>query len=427
MATISNTTPKVTFFEDFSNQIDISPSGRDSSGAGVWKSQWFWDSRYSDDKTDAVYFSDASTGYNPFSQSNGVLKITAKPVDQTGVPNEPDWVTHASGMLHTDEMFSQQYGYFEFRAKNAPGDGFLSALWLIPTDHSWPPEIDVSEVSGGEPRTVINTLHTQTGNARSDWTDAATSTTENFHTYGVNWGPNEIVYYLDGVETFRTATPSDAKKPMYVTLSLHVGGDGAWHGNAADAATSSMEIDYVKAWEWSGSGLPAGAVGGAPAEAAPSAPAPSTPAPSTPVVTPPPATSQPPLAAPPAEEPAPAPSTPGRVIDGNSRGNRLTGGEGDDKIYAGAGNDTITGGRGDDQIWNGHGRDTNVFRKGDGDDIIWDFAPRTDKLKLIGLKSGEVSWATERHDGVSGTMLQAGADEIWMPNAAISSSDLIFG
>ncbi|PWC27624.1 hypothetical protein CR165_16505 [Pseudoroseomonas aestuarii] len=403
VATVPSTTPKLTFQEDFSNPIDISPNGRDSTGQGTWKSQWFWDSRYSDDKTDGVYFSDSSTGYNPFSQSNGVLKITAKPIDQTGVPNEPDWVTHASGMLHTDEMFSQQYGYFEFRAKNAPGDGFLSALWMIPSDHSWPPEIDVSEVSGGEPNTVINTVHTQTGNARSDWTDAATSTTAEFHTYGVDWGPNEIVYYLDGQETFRTPTPSDANKPMYLTLSLHVGADGAWHGNADDGATASMEIDYVKAWEWGG-GIPAGAVGSAEPDSA-------TPVP-------------PPVA--PVEEPAPAPSVPGRVIDGNGRSNTLTGTDGDDQIYAGAGNDTITGGKGNDQIWNGPGRDTNVFHKGDGNDIIQDFANGTDKLKLVGLQRGDVDWAQESHDGVSGTLLHAGADEIWMPNAAVTAADLIF-
>lgn len=420
MATTSSTTPKLTFHEDFSDSISISPTGRDESGAGAWKSQWFWDSRYSDDRTDGVYFSDSSTGYNPFSQSDGVLKITAKPIGQSGVQNAPSWVTHASGMLHTDDLFSQQYGYFEFRAKNAPGDGFLSALWMIPTDHSWPPEIDVSEVSGGEPYTVINTVHTQEGNARSDWADAATSTTAEFHTYGVNWGPNEIVYYLDGQETFRTATPSDANKPMYLTLSLHVGADGAWHGNANDGATAAMEIDYVKAWEWSGSGIPAGAVGGAAAESSAPVEQP-LPVPSTPEADSAPAPSAP------VEEAAPAPSVPGRVIDGNGRSNWLTGGDGDDKIYAGRGNDVITGGRGDDQIWNGEGRDINVFHKGDGNDIIWDFAGGTDKLKFYGLQRSEVSWGTESHDGASGTMLHAGANEIWMPNVTIASSDLIFG
>jgi beta-glucanase (GH16 family) len=404
LATTSNTTPKLTFQEDFSNQINITASGRDSSGHGTWKSQWFWDSRYSDDKTDGVYFSDSSTGYNPFSQSNGVLSITAKPIDQTGVSNEPDWVTHASGMLQTDEMFSQKYGYFEFSAKNAPGDGFASALWLIPSDHSWPPEIDVSEVDGGEPRTVINTVHTQTGNARSDWTDAATSTTTEFHTYGLDWGPSEIIYYLDGKETFRTATPSDANKPMYLTMSLHVGADGSWHGNANDEAAASMQIDYVKAWEWSGGGIPPGAVGAAGSAHTNPAPAPTAPA----------------------QEPILTPSVAGHVIDGNAGNNYLTGTSGADKIYAGSGNDKITGAKGNDQVWNGPGHDTNVYHNGDGNDIIWDFAHGTDKLQLVGVQRSEVSWAHESHDGASGTMLHVGASEIWMPNAAITGSDVFF-
>jgi beta-glucanase (GH16 family) len=255
----------LTFSEEFNTLPAISGSGFGASGSPNWRSEWFWGARTSDDRSDASYFSDASTGYNPFSVSGGVATIKATPIGQTGVAGAPAHITHATGMLTTDTLFSQQYGYFEIRAKNPAGDGFLGALWLIPDNHAWPPEIDISEVSGGEPSTVIQTVHTaQTGShtAKSDWTNASSSTTANFHTYGLDWGPNEIVYYLDGVETFRTPTPADAKTAMYLVLSLHVGGTGAWHGDAVNSAAASMAVDYVRVWDWAAGGPPSGAVGG---------------------------------------------------------------------------------------------------------------------------------------------------------------------
>jgi beta-glucanase (GH16 family) len=255
----------LTFSEEFNAMPVATGSGYGASGSAAWRNEWFWGVRSSDDPTDASYFADASVGHDPFSAGGGVATITATPIGETGIRDARGTVTHATGMLTTDTLFAQQYGYVEVRAKNPPGEGFVGAIWLLPDDHSWPPEIDISEVSGGEPFTVIQTVHTnETGShtARPDWTDASSDTTENFHVYGVDWGPDEIVHYLDGVETSRTPTPADADKAMYLMLSLHVGGTNAWHGDAPNGATSSMDVDYVRIWDWAAGGPPEGAVGG---------------------------------------------------------------------------------------------------------------------------------------------------------------------
>src|SRR3546814_1889144 len=54
-----------------------------------------------------------------------------------------------------------------------------------------------------------------------------------FHTYGVLWGPEEIVWTYDGVAVAETATPADMHDPMYLVVTLGVGGGAGRSGAAA--------------------------------------------------------------------------------------------------------------------------------------------------------------------------------------------------
>jgi hypothetical protein len=67
-----------------------------------------------------------------------------------------------------------------------------------------------------------------------------------FHTFAVEWQPSQIIWYIDGVERFRSnqGVPSE---PMNLIINLAVG--GAWPGNP-DASTvfpAYLDIDYVSA------------------------------------------------------------------------------------------------------------------------------------------------------------------------------------
>ncbi len=62
------------------------------------------------------------------------------------------------------------------------------------------------------------------------------------------------------------------------------------------------------------------------------------------------------------------------TIAGNGGNDNISGGNGNDLLLGGNGNDTIAGDRGNDNISGGNGNDTFVFRLGDGNDIITDFA-----------------------------------------------------
>jgi Ca2+-binding RTX toxin-like protein len=187
-------------------------------------------------------------GVNPFSIDKGVLTITAAPTSADVLPYV-DGHTYTSGLLTSKFTFSQQYGYFEIRAKLPDGAGMWPAFWLLPTDNSWPPELDVFEMLGSDPNVVYLTTHGSESGKNTSNQDRIVVDTSQFHTYGVDWNSDRIIYYIDGVAVAEQPTPTVMNKEMYLLMNLAVGGTGSW-GGAPDAETGvgEMEIDYVKAY-----------------------------------------------------------------------------------------------------------------------------------------------------------------------------------
>jgi beta-glucanase (GH16 family) len=256
--------PNLVFDEEFNSVPANTPSGRDGSGNATWRTEWSWGARWTNDETGGGYWADSTVGYNPFSSDNGVVSITAKPLNQTGATGAQWFATHATGMLTTDTLFAQQYGYFEIRAQAAKGDGFGTGLWMLPQDHSWPPEIDIQEIPGRSVDSggVIMTTHSNNNGSQPGWTNVGTDLSAGMHTYGLNWGPDQITWYIDGKEVQRTATPGDMHKPMYLLMTLETGTNGSWWGNTDDNASGSLKVDYVRVWDGQSGGPPPGAVGG---------------------------------------------------------------------------------------------------------------------------------------------------------------------
>jgi beta-glucanase (GH16 family) len=182
---------------------------------------------------------------NPFSLRNGVLGINAIP---TPVAIKPFLNNHGymSGVITTQPSFSQTYGYFEMRAKLPRGKGLWPAFWLLPLDQSWPPEIDVME-SIGDPAVVFVTTHSKA--SKQEGFERRIAPNE-FHNFAVSWDPANVIWYIDGREAGRHATPADMHKPMYMLANLAVGGN--WPG-APDASTrfpATYEVDYIRAYRF---------------------------------------------------------------------------------------------------------------------------------------------------------------------------------
>lgn len=187
-----------------------------------------------------------SPDLDPFRIRNGYLDIVAKPTPPALAPLINGY-GYTSGIISSQPSFSQLYGYFEIRAQIPGGKGVWPAFWLLPADGTWPPEIDVVE-SVGDPTTVYTATHST---AQAPKGGTAHIAPGEFHTFAVSWDPSNVIFYVDGQQIDRQATPSDMHKPMFMLANLAIGGD--WPGNP-DATTRfpvKFRIDYIRAYRFS--------------------------------------------------------------------------------------------------------------------------------------------------------------------------------
>ncbi len=239
---------QLTFADEF-NTLSLR-----NGSSGTWDANFWWGAENGSslaDNGELQWYIDANyaptSSVNPFSIENGVLTITAAKAPEAIQPLINDY-DYTSGLLTTYETFSQTYGYFEIRADMPEKQGVWPAFWLLPADGSWPPELDVIEMTGQEPNKLLLTGHTsETGAHTTVGATPFVSDTAGFHTYGVLWTEDELVWYFDNVEVARAATPADMHEPMYMLVDLAVGGMA---GTPADglATPAEMRVDYVHAY-----------------------------------------------------------------------------------------------------------------------------------------------------------------------------------
>ena len=163
--------------------------------------------------------------------------------------------TYASGMVQSGggrwpdrpAGFTFTYGYVEVRAKIPAGKGLWPSIWLWPANYKDPPEIDIMEIIGDAPNKIHMTDH-RADSAEFQGTWVGPDFSQNFHTYAIDWLPDALVWYVDGVERYRWtgATPNQA---MYPILNLAIGGN--WPG-APDASTvfpADFVVDYIRVYK----------------------------------------------------------------------------------------------------------------------------------------------------------------------------------
>jgi beta-glucanase (GH16 family) len=253
---------ELTFEDDFSGQ---------ELDRRTWKTSDYWGNQTLPGNAELqCYMPDA------FAIEENVLQIVAQrqaiPQDecfaaQTDLEFTSGMITTAGCNRYDDEakcealdQFVQLYGYFEMRAKFPAGKGFWPAFWLLPENGAWPPEIDVVEWIGDNRRAAFFTLHYEEEgeNKKHSGSFDGPDFSEDFHTFAVDWQPGQIIWYIDGVERYRVNDESVPDTPMYLLVNMAVGGTWPGRPDETTAFPSVMEVDYVRAYEWTGTGQPDG-------------------------------------------------------------------------------------------------------------------------------------------------------------------------
>lgn len=181
---------------------------------------------------------------------------------------------YTSGRFDTQDKVSFQYGYIEARIKMPAGEGNWPAFWMLGTDISqvgWPVsgEVDIAEQGGHQPRRNSAAIHYSTtesgccGNHRYEYGEkwGNVDLSDDFHTYGVAWTPNQLTLFIDR-QAFWTITPASLRsdfwpvnKPYFLILNNAIGPrGGGFGGQWGSWTTSQMSIDYVRAFKVNGHG-----------------------------------------------------------------------------------------------------------------------------------------------------------------------------
>ena len=155
-----------------------------------------------------------------------------------------------SGMMTTQGSFAQTYGRFEIKCRAAAGRGLQSRFWLMPVPSGEIPSIDIYDVVGSAPGAALfgnwwgdeKTERSFTGSY--DVGDLSTG----FHVVGIEWDENRIVWTVDGKERFRS-TNGIPHQPMYLAISLAVGGAQAKYPDQSAKFPATFEIDSVRVYQ----------------------------------------------------------------------------------------------------------------------------------------------------------------------------------
>ncbi len=169
--------------------------------------------------------------------TGGGLRITTS--------NQPmGGMAYTSGIVTTRERPAFSYGYFEMRAKLPKGKGIWPAFWLTndPSTH----EIDAFELLGDNPRTVYMTYHRNHSEVYQA-TYTGPDFSAGYHTFGVDWQPGYIRWYIDGVlrgEYRGTVLPDG----LWMAVNTAVGGEWPGSPDASTVFPQYYDVDYVRVY-----------------------------------------------------------------------------------------------------------------------------------------------------------------------------------
>ena len=170
---------------------------------------------------------------------------------------------YESARLLTQNKAEFAYGRIESRLKvPTGGDGLWPAFWSLGTDityNPWPGagEIDIMEYVSRIPNEIFGTIHGpgyNGGGSFGDIYDFGQRVDLEYHTYSVEWEPNLITWYVDGIQ-YHQAEPADVpgpwvfEKPFFLLLNFAIGGNFGGAVDPANIYPQEYLVDYVRVYQ----------------------------------------------------------------------------------------------------------------------------------------------------------------------------------
>jgi beta-glucanase (GH16 family) len=198
------------------------------------------------------------------SVAGGYLNITTRA--QNSVQNGRSYNYTSAKLLSkmaTNALQTFRYGRMEASMKLPSARGIWPAFWMLPDPSNWPytGEIDIMEAKHRNPTSVAGTVHYNSSGHHYTTREyfGAVDLSLAFHTYAVEWSPNQIKWYIDNT-LYHTATPQTTfgnawpfnTGNFYLMLNAAVGGPNTpFTGNqnavASDYPTTT-QVDYVRVY-----------------------------------------------------------------------------------------------------------------------------------------------------------------------------------
>ncbi|WP_026460359.1 family 16 glycosylhydrolase [Schaalia suimastitidis] len=176
------------------------------------------------------------------------------------------WTSYPNVAQHVEPFRGhlQKYGYFELRAKAAPGGGVHSAWWMTGVNQDQPigantqarqsGEVDIFEILGryGGKEALFST-HTwgdyfKLWPSRAHFGDGSDFTSQ-WHTYGFEWLPSGMKLYVDGKLVHSTWQSPDY--PMMTFIGVYEKMGSSWTGpfDPHTPYPKTFEVDYFRAYQ----------------------------------------------------------------------------------------------------------------------------------------------------------------------------------
>ncbi len=242
---------ELTFEDEFDNGIDWS----------VWSGHYVWGDN-SEARKGAFWNNNV-----PYTK-DGNLVIPMFWSDEGMGGTGAGWY---SGGIDTDDTkpngFSQKYGYFEVRCILPDCPTAWAAFWLmndgvyeVGNDGVDGTEIDIFEsdcIDDTIKNAVTSNLHFDGyGDAHQKMGAKKFlikgNPYEEYNTYGLEWNENEYIFYINGVESYRTDFGGVSQNPEYLILSYEMGGEnGVAEDDSLDKSkTYNYIVDYVRVYQY---------------------------------------------------------------------------------------------------------------------------------------------------------------------------------